>query len=682
MTNPTEAKAVPAAQRDEDAAAPAPQRLAGLDSTEAYTTDILDRRHVIPGILAAGFGAALFVLACWIVLKHTHMPAFGSSNLSRAISTAGTAAVLLAVGGLVWWWLRDEHSGSIGHPVARPKWRTWLTYLVCYLSPAALVVTNLGIPLASTKLYLDGINYDQRFRTQFFTRMTDGINLHDMAYIGMPSYYPAGWFFTGGRFANLMGLPGWEAFQPWALITIGAAAAVLVPVWQHICGSLPVATGIALVSVCAIMVISPEEPYAAIVALGAPAATVLGRRALDGSRLAMAGVTIYLGLSATMYTLYTATVALSVVVVAAVLSGVVYRTWQPIGRLVLIGLGSMLIALSVWGPFLWEVLVQGKPQSGATAPHYLPFEGSQVPVPMFSFSIIGVLCLMGLVFLVVRAVDQDIRAMGVALAVFYGWIVASMVVTLAGDTLLGFRLDALVTLQMATAGVLALADLRLVGVSRILQPQLGPKVHRNITFIMVLVLALAGLSYAQSIPQRAFHSIDLAYTDTDGNGYRADRFPSDSGRYFEEINGTIRERGYQPNDTVVLTDNQNFMAYFPYHGFQAFTSHYANPLGQFDKRNEAIEDLAQASWKDASTPDAFAAKLDSLPWRGPDVFLIRGSVQDESQGWKYDVAEDIYPNNPNVRYKAVQFNPKVFTGNKDLWTVKQVGPYALVVRNR
>ena len=51
-----------------------------------------------------------------------------------------------------------------------------------YLSPAALVVSTIAIPLSSSRLYLDGIQYDQGFRTQFLGRMTETLGNHDMNY--------------------------------------------------------------------------------------------------------------------------------------------------------------------------------------------------------------------------------------------------------------------------------------------------------------------------------------------------------------------------------------------------------------------------------------------------------------------------------------------------------------------
>lgn len=641
-----------------------------MNVAENYTADKLSIRTTVLAMFATGLGSALFTLACWLVLKTTNLPAFGGSYVSRALSTAGSIMVLVAVGALVFFWLRDAHKGA-----KPPRWRVLLTYLVTYLSPAAIVVTSIGLPLSATRLYLDGVTIDQGFRTQFLTRLAAEPGLPDMNYEGMPSFYPGGWFWLGARLANLLGLPGWAAYQPWALVSIGAVACVLVPLWQRLTGSLPIAVTIALVSIAIFLVMSPEEPYAGIVALGIPAAAVLMSRTLDNSWPAAAALAVYLGLSAATYTIFTAAIAMSVVVIALMYALLIERSFQPVLKLAVVGISSSLIALVVWGPYLWQIL-RGAPISNSSATHYLPWEGTQLPLPFFSFTLIGLLCLIGLGFLVFRFQDHDVRSLGITLVIVYGWIVASMVFTLSGNTLLGFRLDILVTLILATAGVLGIADLRLNGLSRVWPEQLSARARIQISAAMAVILFAAGVSYVQRIPNHARVAIDLAYTDTDGYGDRADRFPADSAKYFAEIDSFIQSEGYQPTSTVVLTDVKDFMSFYPYYGFQAFTGHYANPLGRFEERNKLIEEWATRSHTDLKDPQRFQAELQKAPWRSPDVFILHGDASDPKSTWKYDLAEDIYPNNPNVRFRGVFFNPAVFEG----WHVKQIGPLVVVVK--
>lgn len=667
-----------------------------------FSPDQMTRGRTVLAIILAAVGAFVFTLAAWLVLRQTSLPAFGSSMVTRALASATIVLVLVVVGLLMWWWIHDEHkadprwNNGTQLEIRRPAWRKFVTHAVAYLSPAAIVVAVLAIPLSATRLYLDGISVDQGFRTQYLTRLADDIAISDMNYADMPTYYPPLWFWFGGRLANLLGMPGWEVFQPWAIISLAVGGSVLVPVWQRLVGSLPVATGIALVSTCVILVMSPDEPYAALVALGMPALVALTPRILRGDWFALIGGILFLGFSATFYTLFTAVIALSVVVVTAVTVVVMRKEWKPLVWLAVLGFSSIGIALITWGPFLLASL-QGAEQSGDTAMHYLPYDGTLIPLPILASSVLGLLSLFGLIFFVVRGRDLVVRAMWISVLVLYGWIVASMLFTVLGNTLLGFRLDTLVVLMMTTAGVLGIADFRLAGIYLLYPERITPRVARGVTTILIAVVLAGGLQYAQSIPQRNAHAIDLAYTDTDGYGERADLYPPDSARWYGEIDSHLQDQGFIPSETIVLTDELNFMSYHPYRGFQAFTSHYANPLGEFGKRNETIEQWAVESWDELSDPADFAAAIDAVEWAGPDVFIMRGTVPEDVDdvaaaetddtgsgdvgGWKYDLAEDIYPNNPNVRFRGVYFNPEVFLGADAPWQVEQIGPFVVVTRD-
>ncbi len=672
---------------------PIPLESPRSESVQSYTSDMPSHRATALGVVGAWAGAFVLSLAAWLVLRQTSLPAFNTSMVSRAVATVGTIIILALVGVFCWLWLRDEHRANerfLGlladaddpasltqPPVRRPRWRAWLTHVICYMAPAGLVVTSLAIPLSATRLYLDGIQVDQGFRSQFLTRMADTWLNQDMNYWDMPSYYPLGWFWLGGRLANLLGLPGWEVYQPWAIVSMAMVGAMLVPIWQRLTGSLPVATAIALVTVSVTLVMSADEPYGAIVAMLVPAATVLIRRGLLGSWWAAAGLTLVLGVSATFYTLYTGVVALTVTAISAIFAAAIVRRIKPILRLLVVGTCSILIALITWGPYIVQVL-SGAPTS-SVAMNFLPEEGTQLPVPFLAPSVVGILCLIGLIYLVVRATDLDVRIMGIATIGFYLWSVMSMVFTLAGTTLLGFRVDALIVLQLATAGVLGLAELRLIGVPHLYPDSVTPATSRKITVVALILMMLAGLHYAQQIPSRLQASISQAYADTDGYGERADQFPPDTAQHYPAINEEIASHGRTPNDTVVVTDETRLLSYTPYYGFNAHTAHYANPLGEFGARNDQLREWAELSYTELSDPQDFADALQSTKWRGPDVFIFRGTLDEDATEWKTHIAEDIYPSQPNVRYVGLVYNPEVFR-DESLWHLKEIGPYVVATR--
>lgn len=644
---------------------------------QAFAPDPVSTSSAILRFVVAAVAGGFLALLAFFVLKRVTLAAFNVSMVTRALATAGSLSVLIVVTFLLWLWIQDRTSSK-----KRPTWRRLLTEAVCGLAPAGLVVSSVAIPLSATKLYLDGIQVDQGFRTQFLTRMTETMSNQDMNYVDLPSFYPIGWFWLGGRLANVLNMPGWEVYQPWALVSLAAAGSALVPLWRKLTGSLPAATSIALVTTAVILTMVPEEPYAAMVAMGVPAAAVLGYRAMYGSWASTIAVSLYLGASACFYTLYTGIMAATMIAfafIAFIAMGRGKRTLTPFVHLFVMGVGSICIALLAWGPYLRALFTASEEVSSA-AQHFLPSQGTTVPLPFFHLTLVGVLCFVGLLYIIVRHREPEFTALGIATAVCYVWVVASMVITLVGTTLLGFRVEVLIAVLLSTTGVLALIDLRLTGVTRLYPTGLSERTNRTLTGVFHLGLALAMLSYAQQIPDKNEVFLDQAYTDTNGDGQRADRRESDVGRYYGQMHEFIQEQGYNPVETVLFTDEINFLAYHPYHGFNAFTSHYANPLGQFVARNELIAQWAHDSYEQLQDPKAMTAAIDAAPWRAPDVFIFRGSEKDQDAPWKTHVAHDIFPSEPNIRYQGLFFNPDAFDSAD--WTTKQFGPFVVVVRNR
>ena len=612
------------------------------------TTDYQPAGRTALRTIAAGLAGGVLTLVAWFVLNRISLPAFNTSMVTRSLATGASFVLLVIAAVLAVLWTRGK--------------RPWISAAVLALIPAGLVVATLGIPLSATKLYLDGIQVDQGFRTQFLSRMTENLGHADMAYKGLPTFYPMGWFWFGGRLANIMGMDGWEVYQPYALATLAAGAAMLTPIWRRLTGSLPVATAIAVVTTAIVLTETPEEPYAAIVAMFLPAAAVWAYRALKGSWSATAALAVYLGISATFYTLFTAIGALTVVVIAVVLTFAGERSLTPLKHLLVIGSASLAIASIAWGPYVWRVLT-GDEILESTANHFLPIEGTYFALPFLSLSLVGLLCLFGLIELIVRFREPEIASLGAALAVSYVWALASMAITLLGTSLLGFRLEVLFVLLFATLGIIAVANFD--------PKRIQIKNQTLFTTVVIAVVAVASLQMVQHVAVQNEKYIDQAYADTDGYGERADRFPPDAGRYYNEIADFIESHGHMENEAVVFTDEINFMAFHPFFGFNAFTSHYANPLGEFEQRNSELEEWSRISYDD---PKKFTEAVDNSQWEPPAAFIFRGS---EDSDFKTHIAHDIYPSQPNVHYEGLYFHPDAF---KDDWDVKFIGPFAVAVR--
>jgi galactan 5-O-arabinofuranosyltransferase len=625
-----------------------------------------DRLVSISDLIGAAIVALVVSGVALTAIDRVDWPAFTSSNVVTALTTTGQvvaiAVLLIAV---------------LFHRLGKAP---WAVKPLSWLGISGLAAVTLAMPLGATKLYLFGISVDQQFRTEYLTRLTSSPALADMTYADLPPYYPAGWFWLGGRYASLTGQPGWEAYKPWAIISVAVAAALAMALWQRMIRT-DLAIAVTLAStVLTVMYVSPE-PYAAVlVLLGAPMLVTILHGLRSGSVPAIVAGGLFLGLSATFYTLYTGLFAMAAVLMALYLAvmawfGVsnkatrtsdirtnrVRAVFAHARRLAGMAVVAVVVALVVWAPYLYDRL-RSAPSSGGTAEHYLPSSGSVLPAPMLHWSLVGALTMAGLVWIILRFRTRTAAVtFGITVVAIYLFCLLSMAVTAVGTTLLSFRMEPLLIVVLGVAGVYGFAELASVAVRR----------FGDVRTVVGVLAAVAAIAVAQNIPGHLATEITVAYTDTDGNGVRADQRPPGAGAYFPEIDAEIsRQTGRPQDDTVVLTADYGFLSVYPYYGFQGLTSHYANPLAEFDKRAATIE-----QWSTADSADSLIEQLDAAPWRPPTVFLFRYSAE----GYDLRLAEDVYPNDPNVRRYTVTFNRSVFDDPR--FTVTNIGPFVLVVRN-
>lgn len=587
-------------------------------------------------------------------IARVEWPAFNSSNQLHALTTVGQFACLAGLLACGWIWRRGRRTVARGG-------------VLVFLSGFSVV--TLAMPLGATKLYLHGISVDQAFRTEYLTRLTDTAAPHDMTYYGLPPFYPAGWFWIGGRLAALTGTPAWEMFKPWAITSITIAIVLAFVLWAAMI-RFEYALIVSAATAAATLAYSPAEPYAAIITVLLPPVFVLAwsglrGRTRGGGWAAVIGVGVFLGIAALFYTLLLGYAAFTLAIMGLVLA-VARRRVEPLLRLLVIGVISGAITLIGWGPWLLAA-IKGEPADSGTAQHYLPTSGAQLEFPMLHFTVLGALCMLGTLWLVWRA-RSSTRAGALAIAVLavYAWSLLSMLTTLAGTTLLSFRLNPALTVLLTAAGVFGFIEVTLA-IARRYQPETG----RRVVAAAAALGAIGAVTFSQDIPDVLRSDIVVAYTDTDGAGQRADRRPPGSEQYYRQIDDRIREvTGVARNETVVLTADYSFLSYYPYYGFQGLTSHYANPLAQFEKRADAIE-----GWATLTDADQFVTALDTLPWKSPTVFLMRRGADDT---YTLRLASDVYPNQPNVRRYHVELDEALFEDPR--FDVSTVGPFVLAIR--
>jgi galactan 5-O-arabinofuranosyltransferase len=637
--------------------------------------------------LATAIAAMVSVISL-IAIARVEWPAYPSSNQLHALTTVGQVGCIVGLLAAGWLWRRGLRL-------------RWLAQLAGLVFVSAFSVVTLAMPLGATKLYLFGISVDQQFRTEYLTRLTDSAALHDMTYIGLPPFYPPGWFWLGGRIAALTGTAGWEMYKPWAITSITIAVAVSLVLWSRMIRfeyALMVATATAAVT----LAYSSPEPYSAMITVLLPPVLILtwsglrareratgrtleveraaGRTLARGGWAAVVGAGIFLGFAATFYTLLLAYSAFTVVLMALILMASRWRqgiraALDPLGRLAVIAVIAALIAAITWLPYLLRATRDPVSNTGS-AYHYLPADGAELTFPMLKFTLLGALCMLGTLWLVVRF-RSSVRAAGLAIGVVavYLWSLLSMLATLARITLLSFRLQPTLTVLLATAGVFGFIEVTLRAAALAQEGSRDRTWGRSVLPVAAAIGLAGAIAFSQDIPDVLRPDLTIAYTDTDGHGQRGDRRPPGSEKFYPSIDAAItKATGKSRDETVVLTADYSFLSYYPYWGFQGLTSHYANPLAQFDKRAAAIR-----SWSKLKAPDEFIHALDTLPWAAPTVFLMRhGGSAGATSSYTLRLAEDVYPNQPNVRRYTVDLEAALFADPR--FTVTTVGPFVLAIR--
>ncbi|MFC9874391.1 galactan 5-O-arabinofuranosyltransferase [Nocardia salmonicida] len=645
----------------------------------------------VVALVVAAVGLFAFSAVQW--------PAFNSSHVTRALTTVGqvVSIALLVVSVLL---------------IRLRKWPV-AAKLLSWVGISSFVTVTLGMPLAATKLYLFGVSVDQEFRTEYLTRLTDSAALRDMTYVDLPPFYPAGWFWIGGRVGNVLGMDGWEVFKPYAIGLLAIAAAVALVLWMQLVRADMAVGAAAAVTAMTLAYASPEA-YGAVLVVFIPPVLVLAWGAVhrrSGGWGAVLGTGVFLGVAACFYTLYLAIAAFTVVIMGVVAAGfAVYSqraagqrahrvggaradaaatdaettsisaspAWRaaiaPLTRLAAIGGIAVVLALVVWTPYLLKMASGAKMPSG-NAFHYLPESGAQLAFPMLEFSLRGAFCLLGVLWLVIRAgSSRRAQALGIGVVSIYLWTLLSMAATAAGTTLLSFRLEPVLLALLAAAGVFGFVE----GATAVYQALNEPAPLRTAA---AAIAVLGALAFAQMIPTVLTHEIDTAYTDTvptdvpnaDGTyGERADKRKPSAVAYYHAVDEAILARTGRPRDeSVVLTADTTFLAFYPYWGFQALTSHYANPLSDFKARAATIAD-----WSKLPDSPALVEALSKSPWRAPDAFLFRS----DGDNYTLRLAEDVYPNDPNVKRYTVSFPKSLFTD--PAFTATEIGPFTLITVRR
>lgn len=563
---------------------------------------------------------------------------------------------------------------------ALPRWSRGIAPLSWGLL-SALGTLPLGLLLRGSRFYLYGLSGDQLFRTQYLTRLTDSASLADPNYAGLPPFYPAGWFWLGGRFANVLGVPAWEAYKPWAIMTMAVAPVIAGVLWSAVVRR---SVAVLLATLCCLagLRVAAYEPYSwLLVVIMVPVAVILWRdlrswvsgRGSAWSAAVLAG--LCLGVCAAVYTL------LALYFAAVLCSLMAWAAWQAhrspgearvsgaVARLAAAGACAAPLTAVVWAPYLL-----GRAQHSAApnpAARFLPEAGAQFPFPMLDFTVSGAICALGTVWVLWSWRRSEItQALSLLIVGCYAWYAASMLALFAGTTLLAFRAEPVLLACLFAAG--GLAGVEIVRWA-------GERVGAHRAAVSRIALAgglMSSLVLVQTMEPTLEKTItsglvDRAYQTYDDTGQRpsADG-PSDgawNGQLIAAIGAQTRK---PPRDLVVLSTVPELFAFRAYRGFQVVSPAYANPLAGYDQRRLLVE-----SWSRTQNPHELATALNRSPFAPPSVFVFsRGDGV-----LRMSASRDTFPKSPNAQSYTVDFPEKLFDSPE--FSRRDVGPYTVVTRN-
>jgi galactan 5-O-arabinofuranosyltransferase len=535
-------------------------------------------------------------------------------------------------------------------------WRRWSRpkTVAAWILPAALTSTVQALLLFGTPFYLNGMSGDQFFRMQYLQRLTVSPSLTDGNYAGLPPYYPAGWFWLGGRFANLVGDPAWSAYKPFAILTIAVMSSLSFALWSLIV-SRRRAFAVATVFALAGTVLGPYEPYSWVAMTFIPPIAVLAWRLFRSIAdrrgvidLGPATVLIGVGISiaAATYTLVFGFEVLLVVVLAVAAGRTAMRglALPLVARLVLIGIAALPITLLVWGPYLYSAIRD--PSAGNAAAQFFPLDMATLDTPMLSPTITGAICMVGLVWIILAWRRSTIaQAFGITVLACVGWQFLSTLALADDTTLLPSHIAKVGEIVLWCACAFGLIDLVV----------LVPDKWRGVRTLVPVLAVLVTVALTQTPSASVQGLLGGAFAPPD--------------KYNDQLIQTIaRLSGRLPQNDVLLTNDYPLLDFQPYFSFQTNKEQYANPPALYPERNQEL-----VRWSQASTAAELWSDLTSSTFRTPNVFVFS---RDAQGNYPFGIVTTDFPF--DNRTHTITFPARLFASAH--FTSREVGPYTVIVR--
>lgn len=498
-------------------------------------------------------------------------------------------------------------------------------WLVAFLAGAGLLV-GAALVLNGNGFGPLGTQLDQSFRTAAITKFAAHWGLPDFAYRGLPAWYPPLTFWLLGRAAGILHV------APWRMLKVGLlASAFLIPVltfplWSRVTGRV---AAVAVVVAGVLLFQNWFEWYSWLaLAVFVPwwlwAVLGVGSRPPRSRAALLVAALIGAALVATFY--YYFFIGLAQLALLAVLRPIAARHGIDLGprvelrRAVTVLGGALVLSAVYWLPLLVSMV-----QHGAQTLNTRFYGPGVVDLDFrfLTFDLVGVLLLVGLVYLLVTALRSPVSmALVTLLASAYAWSVLGYVFVLLNAPVLSYRANDVIESVLAVGAGLAAVDLwRAASSSEAVRVRLGRAGHRLATLAVggILVVALGQLA-VEAIP----------YVTQQ----RAARVPT---QLLSDFDHATHGRA---TGRVVLTDIVDIPVFRDVDVFNVWSAHYADPPARFTDRARFLERLSNDR-----NPTAFAAALAHNTYDTISFVAFRPP----SGNFEYDYGADNFPNGSVTR---------------------------------
>ncbi len=555
----------------------------------------------VPGAVVAARPLLFAAAAALVVLAIHVLSILASFNPYSGRTQYGLHAgslVVAAVAVCATWW-------------ARRRGQTWDADLIPALFGGLGALTMLTA-LHGTPFDVSGLSGDQAYRSEAVTRFADSWWGGDYTYRGRPAYYAPAFFWVLGRTAALTGT------APWHMLKFGTVAvAFLAPIVSFLLWRRVVPPRVAaLISAVPLIVPGLDETYAWLVQVAfipwwLLAGHGLARRGLRRPHPVVLGLVGALLFTTYYYYFYLIPLALGLHLTVAR-----WRrefSWRELGRTgVTLGVAALGSA-PFWAPLAWNFLTA--PGFESLNNRWITLNSGRLGLPMLDPSVLGVLCLIGLIYLVVTAREALSRSLLVLVVAMYLWHALGFVFLAVNEPLMSFRMRELIPLVLLAAAAIALARASALAAAHL--P--APTAWRLTAAGAALLAVFAGDGFVTTVTGDSRVTAAHNQTLPDGslppfhrNDAKASSSPPDRDRAIIDAEYT------GPGRPVVLTDRADLMATNPYYGFVQWNANYSHPTAQYHARLDFLDDLAGSR-----TPAEFAERTGNNPYDRIDVLVLR-----------------------------------------------------------